>query len=247
MRLQDEFSNGIDRMNKVSEDRLITDLEMNDVECEINIDEGNVDIESLEIPDYIRQIVADAQKISDGQDNEKMRYKVICGKEPYNKNAVTKKKKPYKNGIAFIVDPTSLTVPCSLLRIYSLFFQSTDKAVALIVELVKQKVSHEQFAEYLFCVHGIKLINCFSSRNAENTNLRPEDFDRVDEVLCVGQDAYNELVKKNIVPAVVKTGQIIHSSALVYNASEYFKTWHLYQDSCIKNNKGIKLIDFKIF
>lgn len=246
MRLQHEFVDGIDEMNKVSEDRLITDLEMNDIECEINIDEGNVDIKSVEIPEYIRQIVASAKEISDGQDNEKMRYKVICGKEPYNKNAVTDNDL-YQNGIAFIVDPTSLTVPCSLLRIYSLFFQSTDKAVALIAALVEQKVSHEQFAKYLFCVHGIKLINCFSSRGAKKTDLRKKDFNRVDEVLCVGQDAYNELVKENIVPADVKTGQIIHSSALVYNASEYFKTWHLYQDSCIKNNKGIKLIDFKIF
>lgn len=243
MNLQDEFANGIDGMNKVSEYRLITDLEINDVECKINIDEGNADIKSVKIPKYIRQIVASAKKLPDNRIVIKEGYKVICGEKPYYKNAV-QSNNLYKNGIAFIVRPTSLTVPCSLLRIYSLFFQSTDKAVALITELVKQKVSHEQFAKYLFYEHGIKLINCFGLNNAK---LCRKDFSGVGEVLCVGQAAYKALVKGKIVPPNVKTGQIIHSSGLVYNSSDYFKTWHLYQDSCIKNNNGIKLIDFKIF
>ncbi len=246
MNLQDEFANGIDGMNKVSECKLITDLEIDDVEYEIDIDEGNVNIESIVIPEYICKIVADAKNLHDDRIDKNISYKVICGKKPYNKNAV-QSSNLYKNGIAFIVSPTSLTLPCSLLRIYSLFFQSTDKAVALIVELVKQNVSHEQFAKYLFYIYGIKLINCFGLYNAKTTNLCTKDFNDVDEVLCVGQDAYNELVKGNKVPSNVKTGQIIHSSGLVYNSSEYFKTWHLYQDSCIKNNNGIRLIDFKIF
>lgn len=51
MNLQDEYANGIDGMNKVSECKLITDLEIGDVEYEIDIDEGNVNIESIVIPE----------------------------------------------------------------------------------------------------------------------------------------------------------------------------------------------------
>ena len=130
---------------------------------------------------------------------------------------------------------------------YSLLFQSTDKAVSLIIESVKQNVSHIQFAEYLFYVHKIKLINCFYSYYAKKTNLNSTDFNNVDEFLFIGKAAYVALVKGGIFPPNIKIGQIIHSSGLVHNSNDYFKTWYLYQDSCIRNNNGISLKDFKIF
>lgn len=230
---------------------VITDLNDDDAGAEINeggdnsADSGkNVNLDHVNIPERIMKIVNEAKELKEGPP-EKELFKVICGERPYNKNAVSKDDL-YKNGIAFIVDDSSpLSVPCSLLRVYSLFFQSTDSAVKLICGLHRGQVSHQQFAKYLYIVHGIMMINCFPTYDAKETNLSENDFENVEEVLFVGKKSHTCLADK--IPKAVKSGTIIHSSGLVYNANQYFATWHLYQDSSIQNNKGITLNDFKIF
>lgn len=234
----------------MKKDDLLIELEISDIENEINFDGETENVcfkldDNFCVSNEIQDLVRDIKNFDYTSFNEEKRYKILCGYRPYNKCAV-QNNKLYKNGIAFIVDPTNFVVPCSLLRVYSLFFKSTDKAVSLIVELVKNKISHEQFAKYIFYKHGIELINCFPAYKAMATNLATADFKDVEEVLCIGKVAYDELVKTNIIPQNVKTGVIVHSSGLTYNVNEYFKTWHLYQDSAIKHNKGIKFDDFKI-
>lgn len=237
-------------MNRKNQGKTIKDLETNDVKNEFDVDEETIEVNEENIgimeSQSILKIVTDVKNYQEKKIDVNTKYKVICGEKPYNKNAVINNPL-YKNGLAFIVDPTNFTVPCSLLRVYSLLFQSTDKAVSLIRELVKQNVSHKQFAEYLFYVHKIKLINCFNLYYANKTNLNSTDFNDVDEILCIGETAYTVLVKGGVFPHSIKTGQIIHPSGLVHNSDDYFKTWYLYQDSCIRNNNGISLKDFKVF
>ena len=195
---------------------------------------------------YVAEIVEKIKSFKPDRLQKPKDFKILCGLKPYKKNAV-KKPSLYKNGIAFIVDPISLTVPCSLLRVYSLFFKSTDKAALFIKELYRKRVSHIQFAEYLFYVHGIKLINCLEGYGNQITNLLSTDLLNANELLCIGVNTFHVLTSKKIIPPTLKSGYIVHSSGLVHHLDEYFKTWYLYDDSCIHGNNGISFSDFNIF
>ena len=160
-------------------------------------------------------------------------YKIICGLKPYCNNAV-KNNKPYKNGIAFITKFTDYTVPSSLLRIYSLFFKSTDMAVAFIYKLVQNKLNHEDFAKYLYYKHKIKLINFYANPEGSVSNLSLNDFKYAKEVLFIGKETYVGFKNKFSNIKFPKAGYIVHPSGLNHNHEDYFATWYLYYDGCIK-------------
>lgn len=160
-------------------------------------------------------------------------YKIICGLKPYCNNAV-KNNKLYKNGIAFITKVTNYTVPSSLLRIYSLFFKSTDMAVAFIYKLVRNELNHEDFAKYLYCRHKIKLINFYGNPKGSVSKLNSNDFKHAKEVLFIGIETYDKFKNKFSNIKFPKAGYIVHPSGRNHNHEDYFATWYLYCDGCIK-------------
>lgn len=109
---------------------LPTDLKYENMEYELECFDINNNIQNNPIPKEIVELVSKIKEYSVNNTSKERFCKIICGKRPYNMNSVSGL---YKNGVAFIVSPTNFVVPCSLLRVYSLFSNQLTKPLSWLL------------------------------------------------------------------------------------------------------------------